>query len=204
MARYELNEADSFIVELDKFNSYFTLKNDLFNFNEKNVIGLRKNAIINGDNRERVEYKDGCYFDISPYLNKYDAYDSILTYLIDKKYDLDFIKSIMNDDYVTFDMYIKMYSNNINYPLPEKYSKKDFSVLLGVGEGEKLDELINSLYEKYTDSILKEQELYVNEEKRNLSFNRERICNLIKTMTNDLANLANQRNSVDEKVRKLK
>lgn len=204
MARYELNEVDSFIVELNKFNSYFTLKNDLFNFNEKNVIGLRRNAIINSDNKDRVEYKDGCYYDISPYLNKYDVYDSILSYLIDKNYDLDFIKSVMNDDYVTFDMYIKAYSNNVKYPLPKKYSKKDFSVLLGVNSGEKLDELINSLYEKYADNILKEQELYVSEEKRNLDANRERISNLIESMMVDLANLANNRNTIDEKVRKLK
>lgn len=203
MARYKLIEDDSFIVDLNVFNSYFTLQNDLFGLEEKNVIGLRKNAIITKENKDKVEYKNDCYFDISPYLNKYDAYKSILAYLLENNYDLDFIKSVLNDDYFTFDMAVDLYCKGMKYPLPSKYKVEDFEKLIRISKYDDICEVGKSLEKKYFWTIYKEKEAYTEEEQRNLFVNKERICNLFEQMTNDLANLAYSRNEVDEKIRKL-
>ena len=204
MARYKVIEDDSFIVDLNNFNSYFTLENDLNNFKEKNVIGLRKNSIITLENKDKVEYKNGCYYDISSYLNKFDVYRAILEYFIEKKYDANKIKSYINEDYFTFDMAIDLYSNSIKYPLPEKYKKEDFEKLIGMSKYDEFTKVGQELEKKYFWTIKKETEAYEKEEFRNLHANRDRICRLMEQMTIDLANLANNRNEVDEKVRNLK
>ena len=194
MARYEMIDKYG---KIDDKGNVFILKNDISNFKEFVLISLNEEDI----NEENRVCKNDVYYDISPYLNKYDVFDSIATNLIDINKDKEYINTLVNEDYLNFDLCFKLYTNDIRCNLPERYDILDFENIININN---VGEYRNKLLDKYKDTINKEQDLYILEEKRCLLANKERVCSLIENSINELANLVNNRNDIDEKVRKLK
>ena len=163
---------------------------------------------------------------INESLNKYDFYDSLLeSMLIEREVRLDpkfiknylkkssmnakeykkFIKqrytmainSFLDENYITIDMAIKIAKAKLFNAIPKKFDKKDF--LIDFND----EEEIMGLKNKYRKQIKKDEIRYIEEEKRSLNFEKERIDKEYEQALLQTASLATQRNKINERIRKI-
>ena len=163
---------------------------------------------------------------INESLNKYDFYDSLLeSMLIEREVRLDpkfiknylkkssmnakeykkFIKqrytmainSFLDENYITIDMAIKIAKAKLYNAIPKKFDKKDF--LIDFNDKEEIMGLKN----KYRKQIKKDEIKYIEEEKRSLNFEKERIDKEYEQALLQTAALATKRNKINERIRKI-
>ena len=164
--------------------------------------------------------------DVNKSLNKYDFYDTLLDEFIleykrrsskdsikkycsisrlDEKKCKKFIKDkylylikyYIDENYITFDMAIKLAKANLIMALPKKYNKTDFVVDYSD------EEEISSLKEKYKKEINKEEIKYIKEEKRSLNFEKERLNKEYEQALLQTAALATKRNKINERIKNI-
>lgn len=164
---------------------------------------------------------------INKSLNKYDYYDTVLEGLL-KSYKLEIndseiendvknigyektidyllfifdrykqvINSLIDFNYITLDMAIKLVNNGFLDLLPKRFKEKDFY------RTEFDEEYIKYLYEKYNKLVVKDQIKYIEEEKRSLEYEQERVKILLDQKLLEMANLSKYRNDLDETYKKL-
>ena len=163
---------------------------------------------------------------INESLNKYDFYDSLLeSMLIEREVRLDpkfiknylkkssmnakeykkFIKqrytmainSFLDENYITIDMAIKIAKAKLYNAIPKKFDKKDF--LIDFNDKEEIMGLKN----KYRKQIKKDEINNIEEEKRSLNFEKERIDKEYEQALLQTAALATKRNKINERIRKI-
>ena len=171
--------------------------------------------------------KTGITYTINKSLNKYDFYDSLLELLFEdykkrskkkevkrnaKKLELEEknyirnlryltimnIKYFIDEDYITFDMALKIAKEELFGALPKKYDASDFVVDLND------EEELQGLKNKYRKVIAKDGIKYTKEEKRRLKFEKERVSTLYHDRLMEMAALANYRNKLNEEEGKLR
>ena len=164
---------------------------------------------------------------INKSLNKYDFYETLLdeflkeyNYRISanalkrfskqsklderqcKKYIKDkytyLIKYYIDEEYITFDMAIKLAKNNLMKAIPSKYTKTDF-----VCDYNDEEEVL-SLKNKYRKVILKDEIRYNKEEKRCLEYERDRINKLLEDKLKEMAILSQYKNKINNEYKKVK
>ena len=163
---------------------------------------------------------------INESLNKYDFYDSLLeSMLIEREVKLDpkfiknylkmslmsekeykkfikqkytmAIKNFIDENYITIDMAIKIAKAKLYNAIPEKFDKKDF--LIDFND----DEEIMGLKNKYRKQIKKDEIRYIEEEKRSLNFEKERIDKEYEQALLQTAALATKRNKINERIKNI-
>lgn len=163
---------------------------------------------------------------INESLNKYDFYDSLLeSMLIEREVKLDpkfiknylkmslmsekeykkfikqkytmAIKNFIDENYITIDMAIKIAKAKLYNAIPEKFDKKDF--LIDFND----DEEIMGLKNKYRKQIKKDEIRYIEEEKRSLIFEKERIDKEYEQALLQTAALATKRNKINERIKNI-
>ena len=163
---------------------------------------------------------------INESLNKYDFYDSLLeSMLIEREVRLDpkFIKNYLkkssinakeykkfikqrytmainnfiDENYITIDMAIKIAKAKLFNAIPKKFDKKDF--LIDFND----EEEIMGLKNKYRKQIKKDEIRYIEEEKRSLNFEKERIDKEYEQALLQTAALATKRNKINERIKKI-
>ena len=163
---------------------------------------------------------------INESLNKYDFYDSLLeSMLIEREVRLDpkfiknylkmssmsekeykkfikqrytmAIKNFIDEDYLTIDMAIKIAKAKLFNAIPKKFDKKDF--LIDFND----DEEIMGLKNKYRKQIKKDEIRYIEEEKRSLNFEKERIDKEYEQALLQTAALATKRNKINERIKNI-
>ncbi len=163
---------------------------------------------------------------INESLNKYDFYDSLLeSMLIEREVRLDpkfiknylkmssmsdkeykkfikqrytmAIKNFIDENYITIDMAIKIAKAKLFNAIPEKFDKKDFLIDLND------EKEVKNLKNKYRKQIKEDEIKYIEEEKRSLNFEKERIDKEYEQALLQTAALATQRNKINERIRKI-
>ena len=163
---------------------------------------------------------------INESLNKYDFYDSLLeSMLIEREVRLDpkfiknylkkssmnekqykkfikqrytmAIKNFIDENYITIDMAIKIAKAKLYNAIPEKFDKKDF--LIDFND----EEEIMGLKNKYRKQIKKDEIRYIEEEKRSLNFEKERIDKEYEQALLQTAALATKRNKINERIKNI-
>ncbi|MBE6158308.1 MAG: hypothetical protein E7159_00565 [Firmicutes bacterium] len=163
---------------------------------------------------------------INESLNKYDFYDSLLeSMLIEREVRLDpkfiknylkmssmsekeykkfikqrytmAIKNFIDENYITIDMAIKIAKAKLYNAIPEKFDKKDF--LIDFND----DEEIMGLKNKYRKQIKEDEIKYIEEEKRSLNFEKERIDKEYEQALLQTAALATKRNKINERIKNI-
>ena len=164
---------------------------------------------------------------INESLNKYDFYDSLLeSMLIEREVRLDpkfikkylkmssmsdkeykkfikqrytmAIKNFIDENYITIDMAIKIAKAKLNNAIPEKFDKKDF--LIDFND----EEEVMGLKNKYRKQIKKDEIRYIEEEKRSLNFEKERIDKEYEQALLQTAALATKRNKINERIKNIR
>ncbi len=159
-------------------------------------------------------------------LNKFDYYDTLLESFLkdykneisseriaffsrvlkkDKKESKKYIKekykyiinSYIDEEYITFDMVIKIVQNGLAKAIPSQFEKTDFAI------DYKDEEEVLGLKNKYRKIIAKDELRYIKEEKRSLEHEQNRINKLIDVKLQEMAKLSQYRNNIDGKTRKL-
>ena len=159
-------------------------------------------------------------------LNKFDYYDTLLESFLndykneisseridffsrvlkkDKKESKKYIKekykyiinSYIDEEYITFDMVIKIVQSGLAKAIPSQFEKTDFAI------DYKDEEEVLGLKNKYRKIIAKDELRYIKEEKRSLEHEKNRIYKLLDVKLQEMAKLSQYRNNVDEKTRKL-
>ena len=163
---------------------------------------------------------------INESLNKYDFYDSLLeSMLIEREVRLDpkfiknylkkssmnekqykkfikqrytmAIKNFIDENYITIDMAIKIAKAKLYNALPEKFDKKDF--LIDLNDEKEAKKLKN----KYRKQIKEDEIKYIEEEKRSLNFEKERIEKEYEQALLQTAALATKRNKINERIKNI-
>ncbi len=156
---------------------------------------------------------------ISESLNKFDFYETLLDDVIEeyqirqkelkgKEYEkshkdilhctyFDLIHSIIDKDYITFDMAVKLYKNDMFNAAPKKFDEQDFKIDFDD------EEEIMGLKNKYRKEIKNDEVRYIEEEKRSLNFEKERIDKEYEQALLQTASLTTQRNKINERIRKI-
>lgn len=163
---------------------------------------------------------------INESLNKYDFYDSLLeSMLIEREVRLDpkfiknylkkssmnekqykkfikqrytmAVKNFIDENYITIDMAIKIAKAKLYNALPEKFDKKDF--LIDLNDEKEVKKLKN----KYRKQIKEDEIKYIEEEKRSLNFEKERIDKEYEQALLQTAALATKRNKINERIKNI-
>lgn len=164
---------------------------------------------------------------INESLNKYDFYDSLLeSMLIEREVRLDpkfikkylkmssmsdkeykkfikqrytmAIKNFIDENYITIDMAIKIAKAKLFNAIPKKFDKKDF--LIDFND----EEEVMGLKNKYRKQIKKDEIRYIEEEKRSLNFEKERIDKEYEQALLQTAALATKRNKINERIKNIR
>lgn len=163
---------------------------------------------------------------INESLNKYDFYDSLLeSMLIEREVRLDpkfiknylkkssmnekqykkfikqrytmAIKNFIDENYITIDMAIKIAKAKLYNAIPEKFDKKDFFIDLND------EKEVKKLKNKYRKQIKEDEIKYIEEEKRSLNFEKERIDKEYEQALLQTAALATKRNKINERIKNI-
>lgn len=163
---------------------------------------------------------------INESLNKYDFYDSLLeSMLIEREVRLDpkfiknylkkssmnekqykkfikqrytmAIKNFIDENYITIDMAIKIAKAKLYNAIPEKFNKKDF--FIDLNDEKEVEKLKN----KYRKQIKEDEIKYIEEEKRSLNFEKERIDKEYEQALLQTAALATKRNKINERIKSI-
>jgi plasmid maintenance system antidote protein VapI len=163
---------------------------------------------------------------INESLNKYDFYDSLLeSMLIEREVRLDpkfiknylkkssmnekqykkfikqrytmAIKNFIDENYITIDMAIKIAKAKLYNAIPEKFNKKDF--FINLNDEKEVEKLKN----KYRKQIKEDEIKYIEEEKRSLNFEKERIDKEYEQALLQTAALATKRNKINERIKSI-
>ena len=163
---------------------------------------------------------------INESLNKYDFYDSLLeSMLIEREVRLDpkfiknylkmssmsekeykkfikqrytmAIKNFIDENYITIDMAIKIAKAKLFNAIPEKFDKKDFLIDLND------EKEVKNLKNKYRKQIKEDEIRYIEEEKRSLNFEKERIDKEYEQALLQTAALATKRNKINERIKNI-
>ncbi len=163
---------------------------------------------------------------INKSLNKYDFYDTFLEYILNErevrldpkrsKIDMKMlsmnekeykkfikqrytmlIQNYIDENYITIDMAIKIAKAKLYNAIPERFDKKDF--LIDFND----EEEIMGLKNKYRKQIKKDEIRYIEEEKRSLNFEKERIDKEYEQALLQTAALATKRNKINERIKNI-
>lgn len=163
---------------------------------------------------------------INESLNKYDFYDSLLeSILIEREARLDSkfvkkylkissmnekqykkfikeryimaIKNYIDENYITIDMAIKIAKAKLYNAIPQKFNKQDF--LIDLNDEKEVKKLKN----KYRKQIKEDEIKYIEEEKRSLNFEKERIEKEYEQALLQTAALATKRNKINERIKNI-
>lgn len=172
------------------------------------------------------DISDNVKANVNESLNKYDFYDAFLEYLlterevrlepkiikkylkassmnekeyrkfIKQRYTM-LIQNYIDENYITIDMAIKIAKAKLFNAIPNKFDKKDF--LIDFND----DEEIMELKEKYRKQIKEDEIKYIEEEKRSLNFEKERIDKEYEQALLQTAALATKRNKINERIKNI-
>jgi hypothetical protein len=163
---------------------------------------------------------------INKSLNKYDFYDTFLEYILNErevrldpkrsKIDMKMlsmnekeykkfikqrytmlIQNYIDENYITIDMAIKIAKAKLYNAIPERFDKKDF--LIDFND----EEEIMGLKNKYRKQIKKDEIRYIEEEKRSVNFEKERIEKEYEQALLQTAALATKRNKINERIKNI-
>lgn len=163
---------------------------------------------------------------INESLNKYDFYDSLLeSILIEREARLDSkfvkkylkissmnekqykkfikeryimaIKNYIDENYITIDLAIKIAKAKLYNAIPQKFNKQDF--LIDLNDEKEVKKLKN----KYRKQIKEDEIKYIEEEKRSLNFEKERIEKEYEQALLQTAALATKRNKINERIKNI-
>lgn len=163
---------------------------------------------------------------INESLNKYDFYDSLLeSILIEREARLDSkfvkkylkissmnekqykkfikeryimaIKNYIDENYITIDMAIKIAKAKLYNAIPQRFNKQDFFIDLND------EKEVKKLKNKYRKQIKEDEIKYIEEEKRSLNFEKERIEKEYEQALLQTAALATKRNKINERIKSI-
>ncbi len=163
---------------------------------------------------------------INESLNKYDFYDTFLEYILNErevrldpkrsKIDMKMlsmnekeykkfikqrytmlIQNYIDENYITIDMAIKIAKAKLYNAIPERFDKKD--CLIDFND----EEEIMGLKNKYRKQIKKDEIRYIEEEKRSVNFEKERIEKEYEQSLLQTAALATKRNRINERIKNI-
>jgi len=172
------------------------------------------------------DISDNAKANINESLNKYDFYDSLLeSILIEREARLDSkfvkkylkissmnekqykkfikeryimaIKNYIDENYITIDMAIKIAKAKLYNAIPQRFNKQDFFIDLND------EKEVKKLKNKYRKQIKEDEIKYIEEEKRSLNFEKERIEKEYEQALLQTAALATKRNKINERIKSI-
>lgn len=199
MARYIIQEASKWYT--DERKPKYTIK---FKDEEKTLT----NKVIVGQNKVKYEFDET--------INRYDANDSIIDYFIDNDDTLNESK-ILDPEYISFEMIIKLALNGFDYLIPENYQNEEFigklksfseSAMQDETDMEKLEnqmmKYISDIKKKNARTITEDKIKYIEEEKRALTKEKDEIDTKLAIQLNEMASLIQRKNSIYSRILELK